>query len=92
MNKIITFLATAFVLLSCSSVPKQGPTTRFTGVFPDGPIPDSVEIQYWIPTDTVLLVKTKMVPVVDRRFEGESREKFPAVSRNSQKCSFLEIS
>ena len=71
MNKIITFLATAFVLLSCSSVPKQGPTTRFTGVFPDGPIPDSVEIQYWIPTDTVLLVKTKMVPVVDRRFEGE---------------------
>ena len=71
MNKIITFLATAFVLLSCSSVPKQGPTTRITGVFPDGPIPDSVEIQYWIPTDTVLLVKTKMVPVVDRRFEGE---------------------
>ena len=71
MNRIITFLATAFVLLSCSSVPKQGPTTRFTGVFPDGPIPDSVEIQYWIPTDTVLLVKTKMVPVVDRRFEGE---------------------
>ena len=71
MNKIITFLATAFILLSCSSVPKQGPTTRFTGVFPDGPIPDSVEIQYWIPTDTVLLVKTKMVPVVDRRFEGE---------------------
>ena len=71
MNKIITFLATAFVLLSCSSVPKQGPTTRFTGVFPDGPIPDSVEIQYWIPTDTVLLVKTKMIPVVDRRFEGE---------------------
>lgn len=71
MNKIITFLATAFVLLSCSSVPKQGPTTRFTGVFPDGPIPDSVEIQYWIPTDTVLLVKTKKIPVVDRRFEGE---------------------
>ena len=71
MNKIITFLATAFVLLSCGSAPKQGPTTRFSGVFPDGPIPDSVEIQYWIPTDTVLLVKTKMVPVVDRRFEGE---------------------
>ena len=71
MNKIITFLATAFVLLSCSSVPKQGPTTRFTGVFPDGPIPDSVEIQYWIPTDTVLMVKTKKIPVVDRRFEGE---------------------
>ena len=71
MNKIITFLAAAFVLLSCSSVPKQGPMTRFSGVFPDGPIPDSVEIQYWIPTDTVLLVKTKMIPVVDRRFEGE---------------------
>ena len=71
MNKIITFLATAFVLLSCGSAPKQGPTTRFSGVFPDGPIPDSVEIQYWIPTDTVLLVKTKKIPVVDRRFEGE---------------------
>ena len=71
MNKTITFLAAAFVLLSCSSVPKQGPMTRFSGVFPDGPIPDSVEIQYWIPTDTVLLVKTKKIPVVDRRFEGE---------------------
>ena len=71
MNKIITFLATAFVLLSCGSAPKQGPTTRFSGVFPDGPIPDSVEIQYWIPTDTVPLVKTKKIPVVDRRFEGE---------------------
>ena len=71
MNKTITFLAAALVLLSCSSAPKQGPMTRFSGVFPDGPIPDSVEIQYWIPTDTVLLVKTKMIPVVDRRFEGE---------------------
>ena len=71
MNKTITFLAAAFVLLSCSSAPKQGPMTRFSGVFPDGPIPDSVEIQYWIPTDTILLVKTKMIPVVDRRFEAE---------------------
>ena len=71
MNKTITFLAAAFVLLSCSSAPKQGPMTRFSGVFPDGPIPDSVEIQYWIPTDTILLVKTKMIPMVDRRFEGE---------------------
>ena len=71
MNKTITFLAAAFVLLSCSSAPKQGPTTRFSGVFPDGPIPDSVEIQYWIPTDTIRPVKTKMIPVVDRRFEGE---------------------
>ena len=71
MNKTITFLAAAFVLLSCGSAPKQGPMTRFSGVFPDGPIPDSVEIQYWIPTDTILLVKTKMIPVVDRRFEGE---------------------
>jgi thiol-disulfide isomerase/thioredoxin len=71
MNKTITFLAAALVLLSCGSAPKQGPMTRFSGVFPDGPIPDSVEIQYWIPTDTILLVKTKMIPVVDRRFEGE---------------------
>ena len=71
MNKTITFLAAAFVLLSCSSAPKQGPTTRFSGVFPDGPVPDSVEIQYWIPTDTIRPVKTKMIPVVDRRFEGE---------------------
>ena len=71
MNKTITFLAAAFVLLSCSSAPKQGPTTRFSGVFPDGPIPDSVEIQYWIPTDTIRPVKTKMIPVVDRSFEGE---------------------
>ena len=71
MNKTITFLAAAFVLLSCSSAPKQGPTTRFSGVFPDGPMPDSVEIQYWIPTDTIRPVKTKMIPVVDRRFEGE---------------------
>ena len=71
MNKTITFLAAAFVLLSCSSAPKQGPTTRFSGAFPDGPIPDSVEIQYWIPTDTIRPVKTKMIPVVDRRFEGE---------------------
>ena len=71
MNKTITFLAAALVLLSCGSAPKQGPMTRFSGVFPDGPIPDSVEIQYWIPTDTVLLVKTKKIPVVDRRFEGE---------------------
>ena len=71
MNKTITFLAAALVLLSCTSAPKQGPMTRFSGVFPDGPVPDSVEIQYWIPTDTVLLVKTKKFPVVDRRFEGE---------------------
>ena len=71
MNKIITFLATAFVLLSCGSAPKQGPMTRFSGVFPDGPVPDSVDVQYWIPTDTILLVKTKKIPVVDRRFEGE---------------------
>ena len=71
MNKTISFLAAAFVLLSCSSAPKQGPTTRFSGVFPDGPMPDSVEIQYWIPTDTIRPVKTKMIPVVDRRFEGE---------------------
>lgn len=71
MNKTITFLATALVLLSCSSAPEQGPMTRFSGVFPDGPVPDSVDVQYWIPTDTVLLVKTKKIPVVDRRFEGE---------------------
>ena len=71
MNKTITFLAAALVLLSCGSAPKQGPMTRFSGVFPDGPVPDSVDVQYWIPTDTILLVKTKKIPVVDRRFEGE---------------------
>ena len=71
MNKTITFLAAALVLLSCSSAPKQGPMTRFSGVLPDGPVPDSVEVQYWFPADTLQLVKTVKIPVVDHRFEGE---------------------
>ena len=71
MNKPVTFLAAALALLSCSTAPKQGPTTRFSGVIPDGPAPDSVEVQYWSPTDTLQPVKTMKIPVVDHRFEGE---------------------
>ena len=71
MNKPVTFLAAAFVLLSCSSALKQGPMTRFSGILPDGPVPDSVEVQYWFPADTLQLVKTVKIPVVDHRFEGE---------------------
>ena len=71
MNKPVTFLAAALILLSCSTATKQGPTTRFSGVLPDGPAPDSVEVQYWSPTDTLQPVKTMIIPVVDHRFEGE---------------------
>ena len=71
MNKPVTFLAAALVLLSCSTAPKQGPMTHFSGVLPDGLTPDSVEVQYWSPMDTLQLVKTIKIPVVDRRFEGE---------------------
>ena len=70
MNKtIVAVFALGAALLSCS--PEKDRTTRISGTFSGDNVPDSVEIQYWIPTDTVLLVKTKMVPVVDRRFEGE---------------------
>lgn len=71
MNKPAVFLAAAFVLLSCSSAPKQEPTTRFSGAFPDGPVPDSVQVQYWTPTDTTHTVDIKKIPVIDGRFEGE---------------------
>ena len=71
MKKPVTFLAAAFILLSCSTAPKQGPMTRFSGILPDGPVPDSVEVQYWFPADTLQLVKTVKIPVVDHRFEGE---------------------
>jgi len=71
MNKPVTLMVAAFVLLSCSAAPKQGPTTRFSGVFPNGPVPDSIKVQYWSPTDTIPPVKTKKIPVVDCRFEGE---------------------
>jgi len=71
MNKSLTFLAVALVLLACSTAPKQGQMTRFSGVLPDGPVPDSVEVQYWSPTDTLQPVKTMKIPVVDHRFEGE---------------------
>ena len=71
MNKPITFLAASFVALSCSIAPKQGPMTRVSGAFPNGPLPDSVVIQYWMPTDTVQPVKTKKIPVINRRFEAE---------------------
>ena len=71
MIKPAVFLAAAFVLLSCSSAPKQEPTTRFSGVFPDGPVPDSVRVQYWIPTDTTHTVDIMKIPVIDGRIEGE---------------------
>ena len=71
MNKPITFLAASFVALSCSVAPKQRPLTRVTGVFPNGPVPDSVEIQYWTPTDSIQPVKNEKTPVVDRRFTAE---------------------
>ena len=71
MKKPVTFLAAALVLLSCADASKQGPATRFSGVLPDGPAPDSVEVQYWSPTDTLQPVKTMKIPVVDNRFEGE---------------------
>jgi thiol-disulfide isomerase/thioredoxin len=71
MNKPAIFMAAAIVLLSCSAAPKHGPTTRFSGVFPNGPVPDSIKVQYWTPTDTILLAKTMKIPVVDRRFEAE---------------------
>ncbi len=70
MNKtIVAVFALGAALLSCS--PEKDRTTRISGTFSGDNVPDSVEIQYWIPTDTVLLVKTKKIPVVDRRFEGE---------------------
>ena len=70
MNKTIAaILALGASLLSCSHGNIR--TTRISGTFSGDNVPDSVEIQYWIPTDTVLLVKTKKIPVVDRRFEGE---------------------
>ncbi len=59
MNKtIVAVFALGAALFSCS--PEKDRTTRISGTFSGDNVPDSVEIQYWIP-----------IPVVDRRFEGE---------------------
>ena len=71
MNNPFTYMAAALVVLSCSVAPKEGQKTRLTGVFPDGPVPDSIEIQYWTPADSIQPVNKEKFPVVDRRFTAE---------------------
>ncbi len=70
MNKTIAaILALGAALLSCSHGNIR--TTRISGTFSGENVPDSVDIQYWTPTDTLQPVKTIKIPVVDRRFEAE---------------------
>lgn len=70
MNKtIVAVLALSAALFSCSHGNNR--TTRISGTFNGENVPDSVEVQYWSPTDTASPVKTKKIPVIGRRFEGE---------------------